>query len=76
MFPTVNFQFSTAVTLKIKSRSPKSSFICPKFGKNPTTGSQDIMQTRKCQAKADTDTNKIIGSTPKSICLPPLGGGT
>ena len=30
-------------------------YIHEKFGKNQTTGSQDIVHTRKC----DTDTNRI-----------------
>ena len=28
-----------------------------KFGKNATTSSQDIVQTRKCDADANDDTN-------------------
>ena len=55
------FSFSTAVTLKILLQSTKSYEILWKFGKNPTTGSQDIVQTRKCDAdtKADADANEI-----------------
>ena len=59
--------FSTAVTLKIRLRTPKSNhfFYVPiiyplKFGKNRTTASQDIVQTRKCHANAngiDTKSN-------------------
>ena len=65
--------FFTAMTLKIRSRSPKSNqyfvmsqlYIHNKFGKNPTTGSQHFVQTRKCDADtnahadADSDTNRI-----------------
>ena len=79
------FSFSTAVTWKIRSRSPNSNqFLCPnyiylwKLSKNPTTGSQDIVRTRKCETDADTDINANpvpTGSTPKSICLFPWLGG-
>ena len=39
-----------------------SSLLCPnyrswKFTKNPTNGSQDIVQTRKCEANTNTDAN-------------------
>ena len=73
------FSFSTAVTLKTRSRSPKSTgnqfffyvliiYLC-KFGKNPTTGSQDIVQTRKCHANANWIRNK------NNIYPTPLVGG-
>ena len=62
------------MTLKIRSRRPKSyTFLCYvqiiypwKFGKNPTTGSQYIMQIRKCHA----DTPMPAGST-QNQCPPP-----
>ena len=73
---TVNFQFSNAVTLKIRSRSPKSNqfFVMPKLyshghlGKNPTISSHDIVPTRKCHANADanTDDNGIFTKTNMS----------
>ena len=54
---TMNFQFffSTAMTLKITvgqvHQNLISSLFCPNYisliGKNPTIGSQDIVQTRK-----------------------------
>ena len=48
-----------------------SSLLCPvlcnvpviypwKFGKNQTTGSQDIVQTRKCDANADSNGGWIL----------------
>ena len=39
-------------------------------GKNPTTGSQDIVQTRMCHI------NINVMPTPKTICPPPLRWGT
>ena len=73
--------FSTTVTLKIKSRSPKSNqFICPasmmypcKFGTNPTTGSQDIAQTRKWQA--NTMANAGGTHTNNNMCPSSSVGG-
>ena len=63
----------TAVTLKIRSRSQKSNqillFHLYIHENLVTTGSQDIMQTRKC----DADDNMI--HTKINIPLP-LGGGT
>ena len=60
-------RFSTAVTLKNRLRSPKSnsSLVCPNyisktFGKNLTTGSQDIVHTRKCRADANADASGIF----------------
>ena len=34
---------SVGVTLKIRIKSPKSMYLC-KFGQNPSTGSEDILQ--------------------------------
>ena len=42
-----------------------------KFNKSPTTGSQDIMQTIKCDANADA-----TGIHTKNNVPLPLGGGT
>ena len=42
-----------------------------KFGKTPNTGSQDIVQTRKCHANADAK-----GIRTKSIFPLPLSWGT
>ena len=60
-------RFSTAVPLKNRSRSPKSnsSLVCPNyisktFDKNLTTGSQDIVHTRKCHADANADASGIF----------------
>ena len=74
------FSFSTAVTLKIRSRAPKSnlSFVMSqlqciylwKFIKNPTTGSHDIVQTRKCKKKISFPTAvtlKILSRSPKPV---------
>ena len=62
MSPNRIFSFSTAVTLKIRSSSPKSNHgfvmsqcISLKFGKNPTIGSQDIVEARKSHANAKKD---------------------
>ena len=55
--------FSSAVTFKIKERSPKPYQVniifynsC-KFGSNPPTSSWDFMHLRKCHADANTDPN-------------------
>ena len=68
--PHKNFQFSTAVALKIRAKVNKiESVLCYvpiiypyKFGKNLTTGSQDIVQTRKCDANANTDADASANS--------------
>ena len=71
--PTWIFSFSTAVTLKIRPRSPQSNqFFCYvpiinpwKIGKSRTTGSQDIMQTKKCHADTNGIRTKInMSSSP------------
>ena len=41
-----------------------------KFGKDPTTGSDDIVQKRKCQANAYTKAN-ANGVHTKNIMSPP-----
>ena len=66
------FSFSTAVILKIRSRSPKSiqffvmsQNIYPwKFGKNPTTGSQEM-------CRQESVTPMSMGSALKTIYPPP-----
>ena len=56
------------------------SLLCPNytswnFGKNPKTGSQDFVQTRKCHADADADAS-INGIRTKINMHPlPVGGG-
>ena len=77
----MNFQFSTALTMKIRSRSLKSNqFLMSqlhimqyiyswKFGKNPTTSSNYISQTRKCYrifSFCTAVTLKIRSRSPKS----------
>ena len=42
-----------------------------KFSKNPITGSQDIVQTRKCDANANMDAKGIC---TKSNMFPPWAG--
>ena len=73
------YSFPTAVTLKIKPRSPKSNqffdmsqlYIHANW-KNPNTCSQDIVQTRKWDANVDP--NRI--HTNINVPLPVDGGGT
>ena len=55
-----HFSFFTAVTSKIRSRSPKSNqfFVTSQLYIHEnlrTIGSQDIVQTRKCHANADAN---------------------
>ena len=82
------FSFSTAITLKIRSWSPKCNKFCYvpiiyplKFGKKATTGSQDTVQTRKCDNDARADANANADGNDNWICTKinmspsPLVGG-
>ena len=57
-----------------------SSLLCPnyislKFGKNPTIGSQGIVQRRKCDANANANADAnadVNGMRTKNNMPPPL----
>ena len=69
------FNFSTAVTLKIKSRSPKIwpvlcyiSIIYPwKFGKNPTTASQVLCKQESLKPMPTPTPTKSYANTNANI---------
>ena len=75
--------FHGLVTLKMRSRSPKSNQLFPplptmylcKFGQNPSTGSKDIASERSCaDADADADSD-ADGIRTKNNMFPTFGWG-
>ena len=71
---TVNFPWggSTAVTMKIRSRSPKSNhfFVTPQlYIQENLVRIQPLVQKILCRQEVPTPVP--TGSTPKSICSPP-----
>ena len=72
--------FSIAVTSKIRSRSPECNYyvqiIYPgKFGKNPATGSKDIVQTRKWNSDTDANGIRTKNNTSSPLWWGVGGGG-
>ena len=66
--------FSNTVTLKIRSKSLNSNqfFMSLKFGKIQTAGSQETVQTIKCDADATATANTYRTCTNNSLRPLPL----
>ena len=67
---------SNGIVTKINMSPLVSSLLCPnyvsiKFGKNPTTGSQDNVQARKCHANADAKPMPTSNGICTKINMPP-----
>ena len=76
--PTTKFSVFLLLWLTIRSWSPKSSHFCYvpiiypwKFVKNPTAGSQAILQTRNSHADANANANASTNRICATNCMFP-----